>query len=203
MNASQTKSASTISLLHELFAAATREASDAMAGWTGGLITLTLDEVCELPLEEVGNEFDFGDDLVTMVVMNLPGDLGGDMILVFDETSGRQLASSLLSKPVGEDEQWSPLEESALCETGNILSCAYVNAISKLLDQRLVPAPPQFIQDYGASVLQQALMAQAMACDQVLVCRTAFQRNGENIEWYVFFVPTPAMREAIDDALEA
>ena len=203
MNASETKAAPTLSLLHELFAAATREASDAMAGWTGGLITLTLDEVCELPLEEVCNEFDFGDDLVTMVVMNLPGDLGGNLILAFDETNGRQLASSLLSRPVGEDEQWSPLEESALCETGNILSCAYVNAISNLLQRRLVPSPPQFIQDYGACVLQQALMAQAMACDHVLVCRTAFHREGENIDWHVFFVPTPEMREAINHALEA
>jgi len=201
MNASETPTVSSLSLLHELFDAATREASDAMATWTGGLITLSLDEVCELPLEDVCSEFNFGDDLVTMVVLNLPGDLGGDMILAFDETNGRQLAASLLSRPASEGEQWSELEQSAICETGNILSCAYVNAISNLLEHPLLPTPPQFIQDYGASVLEQALMAQAMASDKVLVCRTAFRRDGENVEWHVFFVPTPEMRDAITNAL--
>ena len=125
------------------------------------------------------------------------------MILTFDEENGRQLAASLLMKEVGSEPEWSALEQSALCETGNILGCAYMNALTRLIDQKLVPSPPYFIQDYAASVLQQALMAQAMASDKVLICRTSFHREGENLDWNVFFIPTGAMRAAMEDALHS
>ncbi len=42
-----------LSLFNQLFAAATRSASLAMCRWTSGEITLSLDEVRDIPLEEV------------------------------------------------------------------------------------------------------------------------------------------------------
>ena len=201
MPSSATTNEPQLDLLHQLFASATHDASAAMCRWTNGVITLSLDEVREIPLEEVCAEFDFGDELLTMVVLTLEGDVGGDMILTFDESNGRQLAASLLSSPVGEQEEWSDLEKSALNETGNILGCAYMNALTRLIDAELVPSPPYFLQDYGASVLQQALMAQAVTCDRVLVCRTSFHREGEELNWNVFFVPTQGLREAMQSAL--
>lgn len=189
-------------LLHQLFASATHDASVAMCRWTNGLITLTLDEVREIPLEDVCDELQIGDDLLTMVVLTLEGEIGGDMVLTFDEKNGRQLASSLMgTQPNGEGE-WTELERSALTETGNILGCSYMNALGRLIGSELVPSPPYFIQDYGASVLQQALLAQAMTTDQVLVCRTRFHREGEELDWHVLFVPTDGMRQAMGRALE-
>lgn len=190
-----------LELLHQLFGSATREASTAMCRWTGGLITLSLDEVREIPLEQVCVEFDFGVDLMNMVVLTLDGLIGGTMILTFDEENGRSLAAALLDRPVEEGDEWSPLEQSALCETGNILGCAYMNALTRLVADELVPSPPYFLRDYGASVLQQALMEQAAHSDRVLICRTAFHREGEELNWNVFFVPTPALSHEMEQAL--
>jgi chemotaxis protein CheC len=190
-----------LELLHQLFSAATHDASAAMCRWTNGLITLSLDEVRELPLEQVCSSLDFGDDLLTMIVLTLPGDVGGELILTFDEKNGRQLAASLLGRKVCESPEWTELEKSALNETGNILGCAYLNALTRLIGLELVPSPPYFIQDFGASVLEQALMAQAMASDMALICRTGFHRQGEELNWRVFFVPTAGMRKHMEDAL--
>lgn len=191
---------SRLELLHQLFASATHDASAAMCRWTDGLITLSLDEVREIPLENVCQELNLGDDLLTMVVLSLEGEIGGEMILTFDEENGRHLVASLLRRPVGVSEAWSELEKSALTETGNILGCAYMNALTRLIHADLVPSSPYFIQDYGASVLQQALMAQAMTCDRVLICRTGFHREGEDLNWRVIFIPTDAMRRAVEAA---
>lgn len=191
-----------VEFLHCFFSAATHDASAAMCRWTGGLISMRLDEVREMPLEEVCAEYDFGCDLLTMIVLSLQGDLGGDMILTFDEDNGRQLAASLLRRQVGDAPEWSELEKSALMETGNILGCAYMNALTKLVGTQLVPSPPTFLQDYGASVLEQALMAQAMTCDNVLICRTSFEQQGEQLNWNVFFVPSDALRTAMQNAID-
>jgi len=190
-------------VLHQLLASATHDASAAMCRWTDGLITLSLDEVRELPLEDVCPELNLGDELLTMVVLSLDGEVGGEMILTFDDENGRQLVASLLGRDVADDPEWSDLEKSALTETGNILGCAYMNAITRLIDHELVPSAPYFIQDYGASVLQQALMAQAMTTDSVLICRTGFHREGEELNWRVIFVPTDSMRQAMEDALHS
>jgi chemotaxis protein CheC len=189
-----------LDLLHELFASATHDASAAMCRWTDGLIRLTLDEVRELPLADVCDELHLGDELLTMVVLDLVGEVGGAMILTFDEENGRQLAAALLGRQVSQTAGWSDLEKSALTETGNILGCAYMNALTRLIDHELVPSAPYFLQDYGASVLQQALLAQAMSCDSVLVCRTTFQRQGENLNWRVIFIPSLEMRQALQGA---
>ncbi|MBN2022689.1 MAG: chemotaxis protein [Pirellulales bacterium] len=174
-----------------------------MCRWTDGLITLSLDEVREIPLAAVCSELNIEDNLLTMVVLSLEGELGGAMILTFDDHNGRQLVGSLLNREVDESCPWSDLEKSALTETGNILGCAYMNALTRLIDRELVPSAPYFIQDYGASVLQQALMVQAVASDQVLICRTGFHREGEELNWSVLFVPTERMREAMEAALHS
>jgi len=190
-----------LDVLRQLFAAATHDASVAMCRWTGGLITLTLDEVREIELAQVCSELNIGDELLTMVVIGLRGEVGGAMILTFDDVNGRRLAASLLGSEPSLEPQWTELEQSAITETGNILGCAYMNALTRLLDVELIPSAPYFIQDFGASVLQQALIAQAVVRDTVLVCRTGFRRAGETLDWNVIFVPTDAMREAMESVL--
>lgn len=190
-----------LEVLHQILSAATHEASAAMCRWTNGLITMSLDEVREIPLEAVSVEYDFGLEMLTMVVLTLNGDIGGSMILCFDEENGRDLAASLLCSKQRGSGDWSPLERSALCETGNILGCAYLNALTRLMSVELVPSPPYFIQDYGASVLQQALMEQAAIDDQVMICRTRFTRGDQELNWNVFFVPNSQMRQMMEDAL--
>ncbi len=201
MNAAGCPQDAELDVLRELFASATHDASAAMCRWTDGLITLTLDEIREFPLEDACSELRIGDDLLTMVVFSLQGEVGGEMILMFDQTNGRRLASSLLRRPAGDGPQWSELEKSALTETGNIFGCAYINAVTRLISRKLVPTAPYFVQDYGASVLQQALAAQAMTCDRVLVCRTGYHRQGEALDWHVLFLPSKALRDAMQRAL--
>ena len=166
-----------------------------MCRWTDGIITVALDEVRQVALEEVAVELAVGDEPLTMVVMTLDGELGGSIILMFDDLSGRQLAASLLGREAGTEPEWSELEKSALMETGNILGCAYVNALTRLVGMDLRPSAPYFIQDFGASVLQQALMTQAAAGDSLLLCDIGFHRKGEKLDWRVVFVPTPGLQD--------
>jgi chemotaxis protein CheC len=189
--------------LHELFASATHDASASMCRWTNGLITVTLDQVRQVALEDVTTELQIGDELLTMVVLTVGGEVGGNLILLFDEVGGRQLAASLLGRQPGTEPEWSDLEKSALTETGNILGCAYVNALTRLIGADLMPSPPYFIQDYGASVVQQAVMTQALTSDRLLVCQIAFRREDRQLDWRVVFVPTQGMQEAMQRSLHA
>ncbi len=189
--------------IYELFSGATQEASDAMSRWTGGEVTLSLNEVQEISLDEIFEQLDVCEDLLTMVVLSIDEEIGGELILTFDELNGRRLAATLAGREVDLESPWTPLEKSALCETGNILGCAYLNALAQAVGVDLIPSPPHFIQDYGASVLQQALLTQAMMTDEIMIARTGFARGDEQLDWSVYFIPTLAMRDALEQTLSS
>jgi chemotaxis protein CheC len=189
-------------ILHHVLSTATNHASAAMCRWVGCAISLTLDEVTEVPLEEVLGKLNVSDEMVTAVVLTLEGSGGGTLLLMFDDVNGRKLAASLVKRSVCDEPEWTELEISALNETGNILGCAYMNALTKLVDVELVPSPPYFLRDFGASVLQQALMAQAISMDKVLVCNTKFHRADEDLNWNVIFVPSDQLRIKLEAAVE-
>lgn len=191
------------SALYTLFAAATHDASAAMCRWTSGLIDVTLDEVREIPLEFLAAELQVDDELLTTVVLTIGGEVGGNLVLLFDERGARQLAASLLGEKDPAEGEWSELEKSALTETGNILGCAYVNALARLTGAPLVPSPPYFIQDYGASVVQQAVAAQALISDRLLLCQIGFRSKMKPLDWRFLFVPTQGMQQALARSLGA
>ena len=202
MTSKQTTPNENLEYLHDLFRAATQEASAAMSRWTRGMVKLSLDEVKEVPLHAISTQFENALLPMNMVVLALEGEPGGTMVLAFDEDNGRQLAATLLGEEKPHEGDWSELETSALTETGNILACAYLNALNHIVDHVLTPTPPQFIKDFGASVLEQAFAAQAYSSDEITICRTTFHCEGKALSWDLFFVPSSEMREAMEHALD-
>ena len=190
-------------LLSKLFSAATRHASDAMRGWAQGRVAMALDEVRATTLENAAAEFDLGDELLTMIVLGIQGDLGGQTILAFDDVHGRRFAAGLLGREPSTEQEWSELEQSAAMETGNILASAYLSELTRLTERKLIPSPPFLIQDFGASVLQQALMTQAIDSETVLICRTEFTFDEQSVSWSVLFIPSAELLQTMQDALSA
>jgi chemotaxis protein CheC len=193
---------STLRILHQVLSTATNHASAAMCRWVDSVITLTLDDVTEVPLEDALSRLDVGDEMVIAVVLTLHGNEGGTLLLMFDELNGRQLAATVARRPASIEPKWTEIEISALNETGNILGCAYMNALTKLIDVELVPSAPYFVRDFAASVIEQALMAQAISMDNVLICNTTFHRGDQDLNWNVIFVPSDRLRIKLEAAVE-
>lgn len=186
------------SVLARVFAAATERASIAMARWTNGQVRLALDEVCHLEMHEVSTELGLPDDLVTLVALHIEGVCEGDLILTFDVENGRRLAAGLLNRQPAESDTWTAVEQSALMETGNILGSAYLNELTRLTNLQLLPSPPYFLQDYAASVVQQAIMPQAMVTNNITIGRTRFLLNERSVNWNVLFVPSMELLAALE-----
>jgi chemotaxis protein CheC len=193
---------STLRILHQVLSTATNHASAAMCRWVDSVITLTLDDVTEVPLEDALSRLNVGDEMVIAVVLTLHGNEGGTLLLMFDELNGRQLAATVARRPASTEPKWTEIEISALNETGNILGCAYMNALTKLIDVELVPSAPYFVRDFAASVIEQALMAQAISMDNVLICNTTFHRGDQDLNWNVIFVPSDRLRIKLEAAVE-
>ena len=170
-----------------------------MGKWTNGQVTLSLDDLVSIPLEEVSSCLDFDMELVTMIVLGVEQAPGSQIILSFDDENGRRLAAMLLHRPLETSPEWTEIEKSAVMETGNILGSAYLNELTRLIGRELKPSAPFFVQDFGASVLQQALVIQAESSENAMIGRTRFDFDNREVNWNVFFVPS---NELIDELNE-
>ncbi len=190
-----------LAILHQFFTTATQHASAAMCHWTKGRVSLALDELTRAPLEEAMAQFEEEQDLTTMVIVGVDGSDGAQLVLAFDDASGKRLAASLLQRVPSDGAEWTELEKSALMETGNILASAYLNELTRLANRKLVPTAPCFVQDYGISVLEQVLLMQAISSDEVMVSRTRFDFDSEQVNWKLMFFPDEALRESLKQAV--
>lgn len=171
------------------------EASSALSKWLGRSARVTVEQVEQLPLAEATAVLGSPDAPICSCAMAMHGCLTGQLILVFDDASGLALADLLLGKPVGASNGWGEVEQSAALETINIIGCAYLNALvhffreSEGAEHELIPSPPRFARDFAESLMQFALMNQAMASDVVFLTRTEFRIEGEPVNWNLLFVP--------------
>jgi chemotaxis protein CheC len=196
-------------LLRMIFDRGAEAASQALSKWLGEEVHLTVSEVELVELAQTAELLGPADSLVAACSMGLAGRLTGLILLVFEDRSGLALVDLLMRQPVGTTMTWGEIEQSAAKETTNIVGCAYVNALATHLpvvvslatDQtertkigggELVPTPPTFVQEFAGSLLQFALMEQALELDQVLLIHSEFGagKQGLNLNWTLLFIPS-------------
>ncbi len=206
-------------LLQIIFDRGAEAASLALSKWLGKEVHLTVSEVDIAELEQAAELLGPADSLVAACSMELTGRLTGWILLVFEDRSGLALVDMLLQQPLGTTTKWGEIEQSAAMETTNIVGCAYVNALAAHLPaplshtaapsrqsqddgSELVPSPPTFFHEFAGSLLEFALMEQALELDQVLLIRSEFKadRRELNLNWTLLFVPT---RESLHELVAA
>ena len=180
--------------LESAFHQGSADASTALARWIGKPSVVEIDALVQRPLAEATEILDAGDEPVCFCATELQGLLTGEMILVFDDSSGLALADMLLDQPLGTTREWTEMATSVALETTNILACTFLNSLSRFFwrtDEatELLPSSPRFHRDFAESLLEFALIGQAVASDQVLVARTRFEIDATAVNWTLLFVP--------------
>jgi chemotaxis protein CheC len=187
------------------------EASAALSKWLARPATLRTSEVDEVDLAEASDLLGPADGLVAACSMELVGRITGQLLLVFEDRSGLALADLLLRQPSGTARTWGELEQSAANETANIVGCAYLNSLAAQLprsdgepanaDATILPSPPSFRHEFAGSLLEFALMEQALKLDRVLLVKTRFEAEEEKLDWSLLLVPSSESLEWLASAL--
>lgn len=200
-------------LLGAIFARGAADASEALSRWLGRSVKVTAGAVDQVDLSEASEVLGDSDALVAACPMELTGCLTGQLILVFEDRSGLAVVDLLLNQPIGTTTSWGELEQSAARETANIVGCAYLNSLAAHLpslssesgpsSSSLLPGPPGFRHEFAASLLEFALMDQAILSDRLLVINSTFSTEEAQLDWSLLFVPSGASLETLHASLGA
>ncbi|MCC6319247.1 MAG: chemotaxis protein CheC [Gemmatimonadaceae bacterium] len=166
-------------------------AATALSLMTGQTIMISVPTINITPLEDVPPHIGDPGEPVAAVLMNMVGDLTGRTLLVFPRPTAIRMAEIMTRRAhIGGDEL-SELEQSAIREAGNILSGAYMNALSDFMGLMLMPSPPSLAIDMAQAVLTTAYLQFGSDRDLVFCVETEFlmQDAAERLRGYFLLLP--------------
>jgi chemotaxis protein CheC len=178
-------------------------AATALSQMIDRTIMISVPEVSVTPLEDVPGVIGDPEEVTAAVLMQMMGDLTGRTLLMFPSESADTLCDLLLRRPLGTTKTYGEMEESAIKEVGNILSSAYLNALSDFLGMMLVPSVPSMVVDYAAAVLTTTYLTFGSERDVVLCVETEFhfKDEKEKVPAHFLLLPDMASLRAIFDAI--
>lgn len=166
-------------------------AATALSQMIGGTIMISVPTINISRLEEIPPQVAEPDEPVAAVLMHMLGDLTGRTMLVFPRQSALRLAELMLHREPGTSAEFGEMEQSAVKEAGNILSSAYMNALSEFIHLMLIPSPPSLAVDMSAAVLTTAYLQFGAERDMVFAIETQFYFQGQNDRLRGFFLLLP------------
>ena len=178
-------------------------AATALSQLTNRRIMISVPEVTISRLEEVPEILGKPDEVVAAVLMHMMGDLTGRTLVLFPESCAHTLCDILLRRPLGTTAEFGEMEQSGLKEVGNILSSAYMNALSDFMGMMLVPSVPSLAIDLCGAVLTSIYMNFGYDRDYVFCVETQFLFDDPalKLRGHFLLLPDLARLRAIFDAI--
>ena len=191
-----------IDALREVANIGAGHAATALSQMTDRRIMITVPQINIARIEDVANLLGEPTDVVAAVLMHMLGDLTGRTLLLLPEAAARRLCDMLLRRPAGTTTAFDVLEQSCLKEAGNILSGAYMNALSDFMGMLLLPSVPSLVVDLSAAVLTTTYLNFGHERDFVFCVETEFQIDAEEgLRGHFLLLPDLASLKAIFDAI--
>jgi chemotaxis protein CheC len=188
--------------LSSLIGIGAEEASRALSTWLGRKVNVQVEQLREVSLESAVEQLGPIAEIACACCMRVTGELSGQLLFGFDDSSGLILCDTLLNREAA-SKAWGELEISSAMETTNIVGCAFLNSLADIFPKRephsdpnqnsmestWIPSPPIFIRDFAAAIMQFALLDQASEFDSVLVAQTKFTIDATPIRWQLLLIP--------------
>lgn len=174
-------------------------AATALSQMTGSTIMISVPTINISSLEDVPSQLSEPEEPIAAVLMHMLGDLTGRTLLVFPRPTAMRLAELMLRRPSGSSREMGPLEQSAIKEAGNILSGAYMNALSEFMGLMLLPSPPSLAIDMSSAILSTAFLQFGTDRDHVFYVESQFflQEQNEHLRGFFLLLPDLASLQAI------
>lgn len=174
-------------------------AATALSTMTGKTILISVPTINIARIEELPPQITAPEEPVAAVLMTMLGDLSGRTLLVFPRKTAMRLSELMLRRDAGTAADLGDLEQSAVKEAGNILSGAYMNALSDFMGMMLLPSPPSLAVDFSTAVLSSAYLQFGEDRDFVFCVESEFymQDSGERLRGFFLLLPDLASLHAM------
>lgn len=183
-------------VLKELGNIGAGNATTALAQMIDCKVDMCVPQVRLLEFKEVGDIVGGEDKIMTSIFLQVEGDIDGSIMFMLSKTAAAHLVNKLMCGMLGIDEEkadeyeFGEMECSAIKEVGNIITGAYLNALSGLTSMKIFPSVPQLAIDMAGALLSVPAIEFGVYGDKILLIQTQFT---DDVVLDGFFILIPDM----------
>ncbi len=181
-------------------------ATTALAQLINCKIDMKVPQVRLLNFNELGALLGGEETILVSIYLQVEGDVEGSMMFILSEKSALHLVNKLMSGMLGVPEK--PIEEchfgemecSAMKEVGNIITGAYLNALSSLTNMKIFPSVPQLGIDMAGAIMSVPATEFGVMGEHILLIQTQFS-DDIDLDGYFILIPDVESYDRILSAL--
>ena len=140
-----------------------------------------------VPIEKIAEVVGNPEDISTTVILRVLGDVAGDILLIFPQKNALALADLLSRRPIGTSKRLNQLDQSALKETGNILSGSFLAALTDYLNVSMLESIPDLATGMAKATVDHVLVEFGRRAEKALAFEVDFEVLSESESVSVFF----------------
>ena len=181
-------------VLKELGNIGAGNATTALAELINCKVDMSVPQVKLLEFSELGELLGGEDQILVGIYLLVEGDVNGSMMFTLPQESALHLVNKLMSGMLGiperpiEEMSFGEMEISAMKEVGNIITGAYLNALSSITQLCIYPSPPDLGIDYAGALLSVPAAEFGILGDNILLIQTKFS-DDIDLDGYFILIP--------------
>lgn len=189
-------------VLKELGNIGAGNATTALAQMIGCKVDMSVPQVRLLEFKEVGEIVGGEERIMVSIYLQVEGDVEGSIMFMLNKAAAAHMVNKLMGGMLGIDEtnaaeyEFGEMECSAIKEVGNIITGAYLNALSGLTNLKIYPSVPQLGIDMAGALLSVPAVEFGVMGDNILLIQTKFSDDVE-LDGYFILIPDMESYERI------
>ena len=180
-----------IDALKEVFNIGTGNSVTALSSMLNKKIDMNVPNLRIVSLQEILSSE--ADSEVLGVLVKAIGEAPGNILYTFK----KEVASSISTMLLGQEEVFTELGMSIIGEIGNIVASSYINAITVVTGLSIVSSVPAVAYDMLSSILTTTVIEAGQYDDYILEIETLFKGDGDDIMGNFYYIPEPGSLEKI------
>ncbi len=165
-------------------------ATTALSQLLNSKVDMMVPQVRLLDFGEVGASMGGEEKVMAGIYLMVEGDITGSIMFLLDEKAAHLLVAKLMGIEGTIEGELDEIQLSALKEIGNIITGAYLNALSMLTNMKIYPSIPDLCIDMAGAILSVPAIEFGAVGDKILLIQTQFTDEVE-LDGFFVLVPDP------------
>lgn len=153
-------------------------------------IDMNVPKVEMLTFSELAEIIGGAETLVAGILLSLSGDIEGSMLFLLESEAAHMLVKQLIGCESDDMNTFNDMETSALQEIGNIITGAYLTAISGMTNLTIDVSVPSLAFDMAGAILSVPAIEFGRMGDKALLIESRFLDLDVAISGYFILIPT-------------
>lgn len=176
-------------VLKELGNIGAGNAATSLAQMLSSAIDIGVPSVKTLDYNQVVDLIGGPENVVVGLLVRLKGDIGGMMMYILQANFANKIIGTFYGKKLDDITQLDEMDQSAICEIGNIMSASYVNAIASLTGLTIDITAPSFCVDMAGAIMSVPAIEFANVGDKVIFIDDHFKISDGEVKSNMILIP--------------